>query len=530
MSAPVPGLVIAAPASGSGKTTVTLAVIAAARRRGLVVQPFKVGPDFIDPGHLGAVAARPARTLDGWMLGREACLASWASGTAGADVAIVEGMMGLFDGVSGASDAGSTAEIARWLELPVVLVVDAGAMARSVAAVVRGFRDFDPALRVAGVIFNRLGGPGHLAFLEAALASTDALPCLGGLPQLAALAVPERHLGLATAAETTLPEAALAAAAERHLRVDAVLALAGVDGRPPAVVPVSVARSRGVDRPSPATPGEEGRAPAPPGGSAATPAAGPGVREAAAPVPGSRARRAGGRVTIAVARDRAFSFYYPENLERLARAGAELVDFSPLADDALPPRASGVVLGGGYPELYAAGLAGNGRLLEALRRLAAAGGLVYAECGGLMLLGAGLTDGNGTRHAMAGVFPFSTRMLPQGMTLGYREVEVVAGGLLPPLVARGHEFHHSVFDATPDLPDGIERLYRVRDPVSGITTREGFTTGRVLASYVHLHFASAPALAPALVEAARAAARVLGAGAEGRSANRASPGRRGARP
>ncbi len=455
-------MLITAPASGSGKTTVALALIAAARRRGLIVQPFKVGPDFIDPGHHTRLAGRPARTLDGWMLGADACRASMRTAMASADVAIVEGMMGLFDGLSPTDDAASTAEIAKWLGLPVLLVVDAGAMARSVAAVVRGFCDFDPEVTIAGVVFNRIGGPGHLALLRDALAAAGLPPCLGGLPVDPALALPERHLGLFTAAETTVAFDVLADAAERHLDVDAILRLAP---RPDA------------------------------------------HRSTAAQRPRARAR-------IAVARDEAFSFYYPENLELLAAAGAEIVEFSPLCDARLPSGTCGLYLGGGYPEVHAARLAANLPLLAALRAFAAAGGLVYAECGGLMLLGETLEDAAGRAHAMAGVLPLRTRMLPQRLTLGYREV-TIACDFLPPLVARGHEFHGSTLDDV-SVPASLARAYVVRDPATGACMREGFTSRRTLASYVHLHFASAPALAGGLVAAACAAGAELAA-ARGRT-------------
>lgn len=456
-------IAVAAPASGAGKTTIALALIAGARRRGLVVQPFKVGPDFIDPGHLSRLAGRPTRTLDGWMLGAEACRESFAAGMATADVAVVEGMMGLFDGVAGGSDHGSTAEIARWFDLPVLLVVDAGAMARSAAAVVRGFRDFDPRLRLAGVVFNRVGGPAHLELLRTALAEASLPPCLGGFPFDARLAIPERHLGLLTAAETSVAGDALADAAERYLDLDAILGGERTAGD-------VVSRSR-----------------------------------AAAPAPAMAALAASREhAIIAVARDEAFSFYYPENLELLARAGATLVEFSPLRDARLPPGASGVYLGGGYPEVHAARLAANTALLAALRGFAAADGLVYAECGGLMLLGSATDDEAGATHRMAGVLPLRTTMARTALTLGYREVTIDGGGFLPELRARGHEFHRATLDAA-SVPESLARAYTVRDPVSGASAREGFRVGRTLASWVHVHFASAPAFAAALVAAARAA-------------------------
>ncbi len=470
-------LLVAAPASGSGKTTVALALAAAARRRGLVVQPFKVGPDFIDPGHMARVAGRPARTLDGWMLGRDACRASFTAAAARADVAIVEGMMGLFDGVGPADETGSSAEMAKWLDLPVLLVVDAAAMARSAAAVVRGFRDFDPEVRITGVVFNRVGGAAHLELLHDALRAAGLPACVGGLPDGPELRVPERHLGLVTAAETGVPFATLADAAERHLDVDAILRLAS-------------ARRDGA-----ATDDHAGR---PPGND---PSAG-----GAAPRPdASSAGRSSGAVRIAVARDAAFSFYYPENVERLADAGAEIVEFSPIADARLPPDVDGVYLGGGYPEVHAAALAANATLLAELRALAAAGGLVYAECGGLMYLGAAIEDEAGTTHAMAGVLPLRTSMRPRTLTIGYREVEIGVP-FLPRLVVRGHEFHGATSVPSPDAA-AMPHAYVVRDPRTAMTARAGYCVGRTLASWVHLHFASAPALAPALVEAARRRSR-----------------------
>ncbi|MBI3767305.1 MAG: cobyrinate a,c-diamide synthase [Deltaproteobacteria bacterium] len=496
-------MLIAAPASGSGKTTLTLALIAAARRRGLVVQPFKVGPDFIDPGHHARLAGRPARTLDGWMLGADACRASMRAAMASADVAIVEGMMGLFDGLSSTGDAGSTAEIAKWLDLPVLLVLDAGAMARSAAAVVRGFRDFDLAVTIAGVVFNRIGGAGHLRLLRDALAAAGLPPCLGGFPVDAALALPERHLGLFTAAETTVAFDVLADAAERHLDVDEILRLAT------AVTPLPKeerAEKREGTKKREGTAEREGMAGVEGRGLSPRPDA---QRSTAAQRPRVRAQ-------IAIARDEAFSFYYPENLELLAAAGAEIVEFSPLCDMRLPSGTCGLYLGGGYPEVHAARLAANLPLLEALRAFAAAGGLVYAECGGLMLLGDTLEDETGRTHAMAGVLPLRTRMLPQRLTLGYREV-TIACDFLPPLVARGHEFHGSTLDDS-SVPVSLARAYVVGDPATGVSAREGFTSRRTLASYVHLHFASAPALAGGLVAAARAADADLAA-ARGTSAH-----------
>ena len=429
-------------ASSVGKTTVTLALLAALRERGLRVQPFKAGPDFIDPGHHEAVSGVPSRTLDGWMIPPEENRRVFWRAAGGRDVAIVEGMMGLFDGVEGASEEGSSAALAKALGLPVVLVIDAGGAVRSAAATLRGFRDFDPALRLAGVIFNRVGGPGHLADLTAAAAPLG-VPVLGGLPWEATVALPERHLGLVTAAEASLgPEAIRRLAALARDRLDLQRLLAETE-----------------------------------------------VPEPRAVAPDSRTVQP--RLRVAVARDAAFAFYYRENLTRLAAAGAELVDWSPLADGALPPGTRAVYLGGGYPEVHAARLAANAAARMAVRTFAEAGGVVYAECGGLMYLARTLRTLDGVAHPMCGVLPLAVRMRPTLAALGYVEVTLTLGEG-PALVARGHLFHHSELEA--EAPPELATAYEVREARSLSRWREGYRVGQTLASYVHLHFASCPEL------------------------------------
>jgi len=429
-------LVIAAPASGSGKTTLTLGLLAALRRRGVAVAPFKVGPDYIDPGHHAAASGRVSRNLDGWMCGQETVREIYAQGCAGAQLAVVEGVMGLFDGARGESDEGSTAEITRWLDGEIVLVVDARSQARSVAALVQGFIAFDPRLRFAGVVLNRVGSARHEELLRAALASVPGLPpLLGCLPRDAELTLPERHLGLVTAGDVATDYAPLAERVERHLDLDNLLA-----GRLRELSP------------------------------------------AENPVPEHRKR-----VRIGVARDAAFCFCYPENLEQLAAAGAELAFFSPLADAGLPAGIDGLYLPGGYPELHAARLAANTGLLAQIRSLALAGLPVYAECGGLMLLCAGI-DG----QPMAGLFPAQARMLPRRQALGYREVTLQQDGPLGPAgtLARGHEFHYSALE----MPETIARDYRLARHGAELGV-EGYRIGNVLGSYIHLHFAGNPQLA-----------------------------------
>lgn len=444
------GLVIAGTQSGVGKTTVTLGLIAALRRRGLAVQPFKVGPDFIDPGHHTQAAGRVCRNLDGWMLSQDNNLALFRRHAARAQVAVVEGVMGLFDGYDGLSEAGSTAQMAKWLNLPVLLVVDARAMARSAAALVHGFASFDPDLTLAGVVFNRIGGAAHLNYLEQALSQLDGVKCLGGLPREAHVTIPERHLGLTTAEDHPLEKEHLEHLAdflEDHLDLDGLLASLPVLAIPPEAPPPPVAPT----------------------------------------------------VRLGVARDQAFCFYYPENLELLAGFGAELVPFSPLTAAQLPENLHGLYLGGGYPELFAAQLAANEGLKRDLKEQAAAGLPIYAECGGLMYLSQEIQDLEGQHYPMAGVLPLKVRMLKKLRALGYREITLTAAGLLGPAGtrARGHEFHYSEIAAA--TGDPLPRLYRLTARQGAEAPPEGYYINNVLASYVHLHFGSNPEVARQLV-------------------------------
>lgn len=457
MSAPV--LVIAGTASGVGKTTVTLGLLEAYRRRGLRVQAFKVGPDFIDPGFHERATGRTSYNLDAWMCGRHHALATLARRTADADLAIVEGMMGCFDGVGATSDDGSTAQVAKWLGAPVVLVVDAGGQARSAAAAVRGFERFDPALRVAAVIANRVGGEAHARMVREAIAATcDAVP-VGAVARDDTLGLPERHLGLVTALEGPLSAGRLARLGEvieASVDLDRLLALA----RPPA-------------------PGD-------------------GVR--GAPEWAGDACPEPPRCRIGVARDAAFQFYYADNLDLLRAAGAELVFWSPLSEGV--PDVEALYLGGGYPELHARALAANGAARRGVAGLAAAGAPIYAECGGLMYLAESLEGMDGVPHPMVGVLPARVRMGPGRLTLGYRQVRLTAATPLgiAGAVARGHEFHVSGLE---DVPASVARAYGL-GPHGGEERAEGYLVGRTLMSYVHLHFASNPALARAFVEAGAA--------------------------
>ncbi len=453
-----PRLVIAGTHSGVGKTTATLAILAALREQGRRVQPFKVGPDFIDPSHHRAATGRPSRTLDGWMLGADMNLSIFAHAAADADMSIIEGMMGLFDGSSPVNDIGSTAELAKQLNAPVLLVVDGSAMARSAAAMVGGYARFDPALRVAGVLFNRVGSGGHYELLKAAVEQeTDVTP-VGYLRPDVDLTIPDRHLGLVMAIEKGNDQLyrQLAKAALETVDLDRIEALAHSCGTLPETISRPVIT--GQDR----------------------------------------------TVRIGVAQDQAFCFYYPDNLELLEAAGAEIVKFSPLNDHVLSA-VEMLYLGGGYPELHGAALAKNAVMRASIKRFADRGGVIYAECGGLMYLTESIRDGDGHSHDMVGVFPAEAVMRKSGFTLGYRTVECSRGCILGKggVIARGHEFHYSTVVAKGPL----QYACALRDAEGLSKGQDGLMNGNVLAFYTHLHFASQPTLAMALVDSASRAAR-----------------------
>jgi cobyrinic acid a,c-diamide synthase len=367
--------------------------------------------------------------------------------------------MGLYDGYDGASESGSSAEMAKWLGLPVILVVDARSMARSAAALVYGFSRFDPRLNLAGVIFNKIGGEGHLAYLkEAMAASIPDVPVLGGIPREDPICIPERHLGLVTADEVFLsPEwqETVVGLVERHVDLDLILK--------------KVAYSR-----------DE---------SLAAHDASPSEARSAASVP------------IAVARDEAFCFYYPDNFELLRRAGAELRYFSPLAGESIPEEAAGLYLGGGYPELFAEKLSANGTFLEAIRSAAARRMPIYAECGGLMVLSRFIETNEGKHYPMAGMLPFGTRMLARRKALGYTEVLLRKPCLFGDvgLRLRGHEFHYSEITGM-DEDSPAQLAYELRKRKHCASRAEGYMVGSILASYIHLHWGSCPAAAVEFVK------------------------------
>jgi cobyrinic acid a,c-diamide synthase len=451
-----PRLVVAGTSSGVGKTTVATGLMAALRARGLPVAAAKVGPDFIDPGYHALATGRPGRNLDAWICGPPAIAPLAGRAGAGADVLVVEGVMGLFDG-SGDPDGpvASTAEVAGLLGAPVVLVVDASSVGASVAAMVHGFCTFDPDLAVAGVVLNRVGSDGHEALLRHALEATG-VPVLGALRRDPDYAWRDRHLGLVPvveqADEVRRSLGTLAGAVARDCDLDAILELAR--SAPTVTVPdPPAARSVG-------------------GGAGGAVGGGGG----------------GGRVAVAVAAGPAFSFTYPDNLELLAGAGAELLAFDPLVDARLPAGVTGLYAGGGFPEVFAAGLADNRPLLDDVRARVGAGLVTWAECGGLLWLTRSL-DG----HRLAGVLAAHGRMTDR-LTLGYRRASVRTDSPLGPVGTelRGHEFHYSTVDPPGDALDWSGRT------AGG---RAGFAGPTLLASYLHLHLAARPSLAEAMVAA-----------------------------
>jgi cobyrinic acid a,c-diamide synthase len=466
------GFLIAAPQSGSGKTTVSLAIMAGLRRRGMTVAPFKCGPDFIDPGYHRLVTGRPSVNLDGWMCPESFVLDTFRLHSSDADVAVIEGVMGLFDGIGSAPMAGSSAQVAAITGSPVVLVVNARGMAASAAPLVRGFVGYDPRVSLAGVIFNNVGSAAHGELLcQAMSVELPDVSLFGCIPRDESLAIASRHLGLVTADDNPLSAEyleRLADLAERHLDLDALAALSFDSAQPTEdanvtrnnrLVNAQLVNDRlvsGVEPP----------------------------------------------VRIAVARDAAFCFVYEDNLRLLQEAGAEIVPFSPLDDSGLPADVSGIYLPGGYPELYVERLAANVAIKNAVAKAVEIGLPVYAECGGLIYLTLGMeaTDMQASSD-FVGVFPVRARMLPRRRALGYRQVDSVTYSVILAAgeSARGHEFHYSEIA---DMPAHIGRCYRVTRQGMELGG-EGFMNRNCLASYIHLHFGSNPGIAPTFVAACR---------------------------
>jgi cobyrinic acid a,c-diamide synthase len=448
-----PRLVIAATRSGDGKTTVATGLMAALRAAGLRVSAHKVGPDYIDPSYHAAATGRPGRNLDPWLTSEELIAPLFLHGASGAGISVIEGVMGLFDGAAGRADFASTAHVARLLDAPVILVVAARGAGRSIAATVHGFASYDPAVRIAGVVLNQVSSGRHEQILREALAGTG-IPVLGALPADSALHTPSRHLGLVPAAErgaevsAWLP--ALRALVRDHLDLGLVTAIARA--APPLDAPPW--------------------SPAPGDGSA-----------------GRASARTGAPARVAVAAGSAFTFGYAEHRELLTAAGADVCEFDPVTAHALPPGTDALVVGGGFPQLYADDLAANVTLRAEVAERAAAGMPVIAECAGLLWLGRSLDE-----RPQCAVLPAVATMTPK-LTLAYREATALAS---TPLTAartavRAHEFHRTASvpahgaSAAWQLPDG---------------SRQGWATATLLASYLHVHWAGLPDPARRLVAAA----------------------------
>ncbi|MGE3804050.1 MAG: cobyrinate a,c-diamide synthase [Gemmataceae bacterium] len=442
-------LVLAGTQSGVGKTTLVAGLLAAWRARGLAVQPFKVGPDYIDPTYHTLAAGRTCRNLDAWLVPTHVA-SIFARASRDADVALVEGVMGLFDGFDYDDDTGSTADVARRIEAPVVIVIDAAKQARSAAALARGFQTFAANLPVAGFLVNRVGSPGHGAGVARAIEKATGLPVFGWLPRDQGLQVPERHLGLVPTLEPGRWQDFLDAARrliDAHLDLDRLLACCPRTELPP--IPEHAFHSPLTTQHSP---------------------------------------------RIAVARDEAFHFTYPENIELLEAAGAEVCFFSPLRDEALPAGTVGILLSGGFPEVFAGPLSANTKMIAALRNAHERGLPIYAECGGLMYLTQSIVDLDGVERRMVGLLPGRSRMTGQ-LTLGYRLAESAGDGWLfrAGEQVRGHEFHYSVWE---DRPEDLPAAYRLVPPRGdGPTRPDGARLGNLFASYVHLHFLAFPELA-----------------------------------
>ena len=436
--------------------------MAALKRRGLDVAPFKVGPDFIDPGHHSRITGAVSRNLDGWMLPKDYNLKCFRKNARKADVAVAEGVMGLFDGYDGRSEAGSTAQMAKWLGLPVILVVNAKSMARSAAALVQGYERFDKDLTFAGVIFNNIGSKRHFEYLKEALEGNVKMLCLGGIPHDKGIKMPERHLGLVTSQENPLSDKykdRLADRIEKNIDIKTLLDLL-------PEVKSTEEKSEDADF----------------------------------------AIRAD--VRIGLARDNAFCFYYQDNLDMLEKNGSQLIEFSPVDDRSLPENLDGIYLGGGYPELFAKQLSDNVKMRRQIKESSKKGMPVYGECGGFMYLCKEIWDTKGNTYPMVGCFAFATQMFTRLKSLGYRKINLVKDTLTGKRgeTIRGHEFHYSEIKVPGDKNGDRNKVETVYDisARAGIKKKdEGYLVNRTLGSYIHLHFGSRPEAAACFVESCR---------------------------
>lgn len=436
-----PRIIVAGTHSGSGKTTVVMGIASALRKRGLEVQTFKTGPDYIDPGYHSVASGRPCRNLDSMLIDKDPLLELFHRSSRGADLSLVEGVMGLFDGATGLDDRGSAASLARISRTPVILVVDARAMARSAAALVHGFATFDRSISVAGVVLNRIGSSRHYEMIKEAIESSTKVTVLGYIPRDDSLTLPERHLGLVPAWERDLAPGLdrLGQLVEEHIDLDKLLDLA----RSAQDYPEHETRLF-----PPTQPLE--------------------------------------RVKVAVAMDRAFHFYYQDNLDILSHLGADIVPFSPMEDRSLPDGTSALYIGGGFPELVAEELESNTSMRRDILEKAKLGMPIFAECGGLMYLVDGIETPNGDERSMVGIFPGRISMGKKLRALGYCQGETMIDTVFGPkgTTIKGHVFHWSSYQGPDDT------AWALKLTKGDTSTMEGLACDKVLASYLHVHFAS----------------------------------------
>lgn len=483
MSWKCPRVLISGVHSGVGKTSLALALAGALRRRGYRVQTFKVGPDFLDPTYLSLASGRPCYNLDGWMSSREYVQGLFVRAAQGADISVVEGVMGMFDGADPATSEGSTAEIARWLGTPILLAVDARGMARSLAAVVKGYADFESGLKISGVIANRCGLAKHVEWLAQSLETSSLPPLIAGVPIGALPRLPSRHLGLVTADSQNLSPnliEQLALTLEKYASVDEIVRIAreALPLSPPSPCPLPP-----VDKTRPR--GER---------------AGTSKSKKKFPPPGGGRGRVGEkhdhspRVRLGIAYDSAFHFYYRDLLDELEAGGGELIHFSPIRDPRLPEGLHALYFGGGYPEEHADALAANEKMLMDIRQFADSSRPIYAECGGLMYLGQKIETLDGRGHSLVGLLPAASRMLDRRKALGYVEITLRDDSLWGRRgkILRGHEFHYSELASEVAGQEGWRAVYSLRRKDIESARSEGFQRGRILASYAHLHLASHP--------------------------------------
>ena len=447
----IPRVVIAATQSSSGKTTVVTGILRALKNKGMKVQPFKVGPDYIDPSYHGMASGRAGHNLDTWLVDKSRINDLFAEEADGADIAVIEGVMGLYDG--GKNGISSTAQLAKKLQAPVILVINVQSMGDSAAAIALGFKLYDEDVNLAGVILNRLGSPTHKALIEEAMAKIN-VPMFGAIYRDDSVHMPERHLGLTPAQENNAKEVIeiISAKIAKEVYLDKIIELAHT-------APLLYVQ-------------EDKRV------------------------------KAAEDVVIAVAQDKAFSFYYPASLKQLSACGAKIEFFSPLEDEAVPSNACALIFGGGFPEVFADTLAANKSMLNSIRRANENKMPIYAECGGYMYLMQGIFDFDGNFHAMAGIIPATAKMNKKLQTVGYVQAKNLQDNILGEKdeTYHGHEFHFSTQnEQAQDFPWAFE-FTKMRN---NARYKAGYAKDNILGSYLHLHFLGAPEAADSLVKKAR---------------------------